>query len=328
MNSNTLLRDNVRLLKGRNKIVYKFFADESFDSFFNKQGLCLRAKGKDALEFCQSAGADHAPMYTLCDIFGIDYGPEFESVFGKAAYGKGGEYKNITQLNSSALAALLCFYNVSENNPIKVKVTTHDGSKMLTLNRVEFEKENPVYKLPSCIDVALYGSDGEKDCVLLLESKFSEYLKQGQCKAGKSYKKDYERIIQKAGKQEIQKEYFAIQDNGETIIQGNHYCEGVKQMVSHYVGATKSEELKKGYNVYLGTILFDFSAKVKEAKDLLDDYKGCYSDISRILNEVETERIPSGNRVRLVKEAWTYQEFFNGEIEFQLNGKVKQFYGL
>lgn len=321
----------------KDKIVCSFFCNDILDDFFNSRLNYLSTFPKfGSLE-------EDDKFAILSNVFNIKLpkqdAPEknyalFKSRFYEAAYGNGNEIRHITQFNSSALAALMCFYNINAQNPIDINIDGH----MLHLTSVVLEKENPVFKGPSCIDVALYGSNEKNEkVVLFLESKFGEYLKQSKnYEAAGRYKEYYEKL---SGINKEVSTGLRFEAGNKNIIyysdKGKHYFDGIKQMISHYIGATKSYELNvEKRKVYLGTILFDFSDGIidkdlkNESKGLLDDYKRCYGDIAKLLNKLsENNKETEMDKVTVIENAFTYQDFFK-QNPHVLDADVKKFYQL
>lgn len=252
----------------------------------------------------------------------------FRTRFLEAAYGKGSELREITQLNSSALVALMCFYPVNDLNPIKITLVADGTNHTLSLTELHLEKENPVYtpNRPSSIDIALYGKDVSSgdNVVLYLESKFGEYFNHKNYRAGASYKDFYRDIV---SEQNLLRDIsFKADESGVEVNGPTQYCEGIKQMISHYIGSEKSYELnQENRTIYLGTILFDFSSLAPDSKNSLEDYKTCYKGLARILNSIANNHKKD---IRIIDDAFTYQEFFSKVGEFKLEEDVKEFYKL
>ena len=320
------------------KYVYEYFAHSSYDDVFNKKGLKIVQAGETSLQFKPTK--DNDKFKTLEQAFNIilpsKCAPKknhslFRTRFLEAAYGKGSELREITQLNSSALVALMCFYPVNDLNPIKITLVADGTNHTLSLTELHLEKENPVYtpNRPSSIDIALYGKDvsSGENVVLFLESKFGEYFGSENCRAGKSYKEFYNEIVNIQSKQnppmDIQ---FKADESGVEVNGPTQYCEGIKQMISHYIGSEKSYELnQENRTIYLGTILFDFSSLAPYSKNSLEDYKTCYKGLARILNSIANNHKKD---IRIIDDAFTYQEFFSKVGEFKLDEDVKEFYKL
>lgn len=321
------------------RIVYEYFAHDSYDNVFTSSARRLSPAGQTSLKLDPEKAKGDA-FRALQEAFNITLPAKsapskntslFRSHFFEAAYGQGKEINEITQLNSSALVALMCFYPVNNTNPMLLDVTADGETHSLRLTSLILEKENPVYSAnyPSSMDIALYGEDADsgEPVVLFLESKFGEYLTPRDSPSGKSYGPDYAIVKQK---QELlhclEDVKFEAGKNGASVKGGNHYNDGIKQMVSHFIGANNSYELNvEGRKVYLGTILFDFSGLIEEGKAALDDYKDCCQGIARILNAMVSDKNPD---LRVLDDAFTYQEFFSKVAEFRMDEDVKEFYKL
>ena len=228
--------------------------------------------------------------HCMKDIFKIQ-DPTFCTKFAQAISGDGQEAEKITTIHSSSLVSLMVFFGVSEKNPIRFRI----GSEVKAFTRCEFEVKNEVdfnsgnY---SNIDVALYGDAS----VLFMESKFSEYLSPSpyEVKSTKYYDVIYDRL-----KDDLKAAQVAKTSNkkGKPVLartgKKSIYCEGLKQMVSHYLGVRT--EIKKGRGdlegkkVYLGEILFDFRKKVSSASKMLSSYQDAYTCLVEGLNRCAEE---------------------------------------
>ena len=333
------LRQQAAQKSRKYKYVYEYFADSSYDDVFNKKGLKIVQAGKTSLQFKPTEDKNDK-FQTLEQAFNIilpsSCAPKknhslFRTRFLEAAYGKGNELREITQLNSSALVALMCFYPVNDLNPIKITLVADGTNHTLSLTELHLEKENPVYtpNRPSSIDIALYGKDvsSGENVVLFLESKFGEYFGHKNYRAGKSYKEFYSEIVHIQSEQNLRRDInFKADESGVEVNGPTHYCEGIKQMISHYIGSEKSYELnQENRTIYLGTILFDFSSLAPDSKNSLEDYKTCYKGLARILNSIANNHKKD---IRIIDDAFTYQEFFSKVGEFKLDEDVKEFYKL
>ena len=330
------LRQQAAQKSRKYKYVYEYFADSSYDDVFNKKGLKIVQAGETSLQFKPTKNKFKTLEQAFNIILPSKCAPKknhslFRTRFLEAAYGKGNELREITQLNSSALVALMCFYPVNELNPIKITLVANGTNHTLSLTELHLEKENPVYSpnRPSSIDIALYGKDvsSGENVVLFLESKFGEYFGSENCRAGKSYKQFYSEIVNIQSKQnppmDIQ---FKAYESGVEVNGPTHYCDGIKQMISHYIGSENSYELnQENRTIYLGTILFDFSSLAPDSKNSLEDYKTCYKGLARILNSIANNHKKD---IRIIDDAFTYQEFFSKVGEFKLDEDVKEFYKL
>ena len=234
----------------------------------------------------------------------------FEKKFEMACSGSGDEIQKITALHSSSLCVLLFFYNV-ENKPLRLEI---EKGKTVEFSKSFFEWKNPVFGNDSNIDVVLYSE--KSNILLFLESKFSEYCK-GQSKYGipfkyatdpfskhlyseickkenGNFKTDFKSRKIKFGKE--LKDGFYLETK-----KGTNYIEGIKQMISHYIGiinflngnSSEKERYEKEIPLdektqfYLGEILFDEQLKnfPKNRKEkYFDKYKTEYEKLENILN--------------------------------------------
>lgn len=282
--------------------LYNFFKDNSFLIKGSTQIKTNYSKGKESPWSLSFSG------HCLKDIFGIDNNV-FCSKYGEAISGDGQEATKIMTLHSSSLASLLVFFSVSKDNPIFVPI----NGKPEKFNDVRFEVKNEVDENSnnySNIDVVLYGDN----CMLYLESKFSEYLGSGpvEVKDVKYYNDIYKRLEQTLSNagvslQPIKGKRCLTSDDGP------FYCEGLKQMISHYLGLRT--EIKKGYlakenrRIILGEILFTFGDIVNIGKKKLEAYSTAYSKLKEGLkNCVE------GDEIKLeINDLTTYQEVLHME---------------
>ncbi len=274
---------------------------------------------------------------SIAEIFSIQDGC-FDKCYSAVVEGEGGEKRKIHSLRSSSLLGLLSFYKVYSGRRIEFEKRINGKAVHFILDKVVFEKTNRVFHPSlglSSIDIALYGTANGEPSALYLESKFTEYLdpkdmKEKKDKAGKTiypisgkYLKYYKELFEGfAGlERTYSKEGVSLFSNDGKA----HYCEGVKQMVSHYIGAKNSDDLFKGLKVYLGTILFDFSeydCDVDRSGAEIQDYMGLYSELAKRLNSY---REPG---LTVIEEAFTYQDFFANIKDYELDKSVKDYYQL
>ena len=230
------------------------------------------------------------------EIFRID-NPAFCGKYTEATRGGGQESQKIHTLHSSSLAALLLLQHVSKEYPISIPINGH----RMSFTDCYFEHKNLVSnensRNYSYVDIMLV--DREKKNILFLESKFSEYLKRGSMDFSYTdyYMEMYDSISEtlkslginhrrhmKKGKDGKEKEIIRLEiiDKHKPI-----YCEGIKQMISHYMGV-KTECMNgsfKDTNVYLGEILFDFRGRVPNADIYLRSYADAYEPLRKVLQK-------------------------------------------
>lgn len=297
-------------------VITEFFEDNKFLS--NTQWEYNIWKGKKSPWSKSFTDIKGDKCSSLKEIFGI-INENFEEKFNEAISGL--ERHKIMTLHSSSLAALLLFHSVSENNPIHFSI----NGKIVAFTDVRFEVKNTVDKSDSApnsnVDIVLSGSG----YTLYLESKFSEYLKpqKKEFPCTPYYKEFYERKQLEEFKKKSGVNIEFIKD--KIVISGsNTYCEGPKQMISHYLGIKTSVNTDKSH-VVLGEILFDFGVL---SNNKLDSYKSIYAHLKRGLENCAQE-----DGINLViSELITYQEVFqlkeNQVFLERLPKNIKTFYKL
>ena len=264
------------LTKSSNKIYSEYFVGNKLLEKWNNNNLIHKTDWRGELSnnsFClkaKSADVKEIPEI-LIKRFGINDKELFKTKYHEAISGDGQERTRISTLHSSSLIALLCFYSISNVNPIVIK-----GYKF---TESYFEVQTKVYKnSKSNMDVVLRGTDncGNK-VVLFLECKFSEYLSGG--KYDKISKDAYEDTYKGLGlfnSNSINGVRITSEDDGICISSDSPlYCGGVKQMLSHYIGVSNySEQREKALanrtrfkadpdeKVLLGEIIFDFQREI------------------------------------------------------------------
>ena len=276
-------------------------------------------------------------LLLLKDIFDIN-STRFDNKFNEACSGSGNEAKKICTIHSSSLCALLFFFDISKDNPLKLLL---NGDTVI-FDDVYFEYKNKVIKSPSNVDVVLIGkTQNSEDVVLFLESKFSEYFysqktfsisnayrKDDQCKEYYDY--DFlnnigiEMISKKNGEPNI----FTNKDGDMFKIKlknnEENYLEGIKQIISHYIGVKNcldstrenvdTRTLPSNAKVYLGTILFDFNFD-KEKDNVLKNYSELYQKLAHELNNKNEE-------INVVTDVIKYSDL----KDFIKNPRIKNFY--
>lgn len=251
--------------------------------------------GKDLISFIGESIANN---------FGISKKEDkdlFLKKFRMACSGTGDEIRKITTLHSSSLCALLFFFSINKNKPLK----NLPGLENYEFTDSLFEFKNKVIGYPSNIDVILLGErttgQTKEKVILFLESKFSEYITGVESKydIGISYFKDgcfskpiYDELISKG--------YLNYNEKDSTFLSEDKpkYFEGIKQIVSHYYGIrnfiskkyykkdNENLDLIKKYGAkefILGEILFDnFGDTLKE--NFLKPYEGEYEKLAKVIN--------------------------------------------
>lgn len=262
-------------------------------------------------------------LQTIKEVFGITNG-SFDEKFNQAINGAGQEWNELNVFHSSSLLALLCFYNVSKENPLSVDIEGK-ACKFITS---EFEVSNIIGKnirgknYSSHIDVKLTGTCEGKSVSLYLESKFSEYVNQ-RGNTSFSYTDDYNTIYSKLqGK--IEDLDINIGSDKITLVQTNNkrparYWQGIKQLVSHNLGMKNCQDDSE--LIYLGEILYDFRPNISKPHDFFGDYEDIHKQLLDALEEIETEP----RTFNVVKNILTYQDLFQN---YNLDERVRELYDL
>ena len=288
----------------------------------------------------------------------------------QACSGSGEEALKITTMHSSSLCSLLCFYGISDKNKLEIKLED-DKTYVFTESYFEFQNEVIKGRSPSNMDVVLVGYEKEninQKVVLFLESKFTEYhsLSSSMSIANSYLANTYGKVIynklEKRGiyniitsnKQDEKEFKFSVpqnqtQKNGKKVSKENVYLEGIKQMISHYIGVRNlldgnivssrncdihNEIVKdineKGAKVLLGTIIFE---DLYQESKYFNKYKDRYEEIAKILNEVSRlsdneKNITSTEQLTILEKPLTYAGVFLSEEgkQFELDEKVKKYY--
>ena len=260
----------------------------------------------------------------LIDVFGIADYELFHEKFHEAVSGDGQELSRVNVFHSSSLIALLCFYAVKKKN-LTIKLDKRDA----IFDDVAFEQKNEVSNGHcSNIDVMLSGhyKDDDKNVILFLESKFSEYLKCGKQDniSKEAYENMYNKLFPIVGLK------FKDMDDGTLSIIGKrgnctHYAGGIKQMISHYMGIKNSyknnSNIKFQYDnqdIYLGEIMYKFPKEIDKKK--LENYRGLYSELAEKLNGLS-----DGCNITVLGEVMTYQDVFKN---YNLDDLVKKYYNV
>ena len=318
-------------LKKSENIVYKeFFYNNDFSGTIEK--TIWRGKTSDnSFSFSVENGNK---CETLIKIFGLNNPELFRKKYNQAINGDGQEEKRINVLHSSSLAALLFFYAIDEQHPLSMKIE----GVCYTFSKSYFEVKTIVCgPHKSNMDVVLEGTDEKgKNVLFFLESKFSEYLNSGKYTgiSAEVYKATYKKLglfNQKTLSPIYAKE---TQDkDGKPIIElsssrNYHYCGGIKQMISHYMGvcnyakkgdvALEDSSLcdKNADIILLGEVLFKFDNKV-DINSRSYIYAKDYNNLAKTINK--------GNKVsklRMLEDVLYYQDMNNLALE----EKVKKFY--
>ena len=300
--------------------LYKFFKGNAFLTSGNVQLKSNYSRGKESPWSLAFAG------HCVKDVFKID-DPMFCSKFVQAISGDGQEANKIMTLHSSSLASLLVFYSVSKDNPIYVMV---DGKEEKFTESL-FEVKNEVWEGSgnfSNVDVVLRGDN----CILYLESKFSEYLGSGpvEVKMVDYYDTIYERLsdtLKDAGVHLMTKDGKRFLEREDKAA---FYNEGLKQMISHYLGVTTEITAGRlnasGKIIALGEVLFNFEDRVPICAKKYESYKTAYSFLKKGLEGCVKE----DDTNLIINDLTTYQCILRSESNHQflqnLPERIREFY--
>lgn len=327
---------NYELLKEtakRNK-VYGFFSQVAeHNAFFNSINVEkttiyrkeILKKSETSLSFKDG---------NIQNIFGIN-DSHFAGHYNKTVNGEGNEKMKIHTLHSSSLISLLCFYKVSADTPISFSTIVNNNPIEFRFDTVDFEYENKVKRGGrSSIDIKLTGIQSSSDegikATLFLESKFSEYLKFSNClgNISEQYRDDYDKIFKTLS---FPIKFIIGKDLSLKLISidsKKHYFDGIKQMVSHYIGLCSYCKRHPEEHVFLATIAFDFeNSGINDSRmfaSILNDYSNDIKSLSNILNQLPDKP----KNLFILDNIFTYQEVFNNQELYNLDSYVKDFYNL
>lgn len=269
---------------------------------------------------------------TLYNIFKPSISKEnWDHFFHMSIGGNGNELTKITTIHSSSLLALLFFSAVSELNPIRIDNHNY--------NNVYFEIKNKVFPnasitdMPSNIDVLLVSDD--KESLLFLESKFTEYIDHGKIAISDKYKNFYQNFFNNNNDTGLR-----LIENTIECISGNNskYISGIKQMFSHIIGlATKPHEsvkddikmlINNAKNIIIKEIVFKFE------ETEFNNYSNLYKNVFKSLDSKKLEVCLKDygcdrkkiSRISIGEELLTYQTLLKDNSEYQLSPKIKKFY--
>lgn len=279
----------------------------------------------------------------LAEIFKISNMSLFKLKFSESISGSGQELKRISTVHSSSLCALLFFYNVSEENPYILKICGNEYAFTYSF----FEYQNTVIegRNPSNMDVVLVGNNKNtgKPVILFVESKFSEYYERTgtQLEVAKEYlnNKYSEPIYKNNGL--LKMGFHIIEEGGKNFIITSDdicYVEGIKQMISHYVGVRNfvdnpspkdkviAEAAFNGAEIMLGEILFTKGIGqilIDNGKSSLDSYKEKYKILAGIMNK-QLFIDGKSNKIKVLSDVLSYSIFENSS--FIKEEQIKKFY--
>lgn len=319
-----------KVIEDGHNLIYCLFNNESVGGILSCTVLEKTPwRKQQSIRSLQIKCEDTKNCADIATVFSLD-AATFEDKYKKAI--SGFEEKRIRTLHSSSLLCLLCFYGVSDTRPIVINLDGHP----IRFNESIFEEKNPVGKdearlHESNVDVVLKGKDSTtgRNVILFLEAKFSEYLSVGNQHniSNRVYGDFYQLlkdndILRKMGLDYKIKpsdpSYSSLSSVGKHPL---HYAGGIKQMISHFIGVRNAVNSGKynDYDVYLGTILYQFNESIDPSQSKFMDYSHVYKILAEGLNPL-TE-----SRFKVLNQCLTYQEVFKA---FDLDERVKSFYSL
>lgn len=286
----------------------------------------------------------------LADLFAIADKDLFKKKFKQSISGSGQELKRIATVHSSSLCALLFFYNVSKENPYTMEI---EGEEYIfTYSRFEYQNKVIEGRNPSNIDVVLVGTQKNTGMpvVFFVESKFSEYFERPEKKLAISteyLKNEYsEPIYRSSCMDEMGLHIAELPDDKNFLLVSDETCyvEGIKQMISHYVGVRNfCDMLKKkgkvdvgdedneiavlyGAKIFLGEILFTKGIgqlSIGNGKKAFDSYQEKYQILAKALNE-QLRIDGMSAQVSVLADILSYSQFQNSS--YIKKERIKRFY--
>lgn len=314
------MENKIQIAKNNGNKLYDIFLEPTSLSVLEGRELKWRGSKKASLELLSLKPKDPSD---LIQVFGLN-ADMFKGKFVQAIYGGGYEWQEIRTLHSSSLLSLLCFYNVSALNPLESII----DSKPIRFTESLFEIQNPIPQSdrPSNVDVVLIGRNmvSGRKTTLYLESKFSEYLTHGEKDKISTpvYREIYHKL--KDTLDIIHVTFDEYSEKYSRLIYQNkhcsHYLEGIKQIVSHYLGVqtVATEERAKDEDIYLGEILYMFPESIDRNSQKYRDYTSTYEVLAKGLNR-------HSKPFKVLDSCLSYQSFFHN---YQLDDSVRKFYSL
>lgn len=280
----------------------------------------------------------------LEDLFMISDKELFKKKFRQSIGGSGQELKRIATVHSSSLCALLFFYHVSEENPYPLEI---EGEEYIfTYSCFEYQNEVIEGRNPSNMDVVLVGKHKKTgvSVVFFVESKFSEYYERPGKKLAISteyLRNDYsEPIYRNKCMDDMGLHIMERPGDEDFLLVSDEVCyvEGIKQMISHYVGVRnfcgmlkkKDAHIEKavsnGAKILLGEILFTKGIgqlQIGNGKKALDSYQEKYRILAKALNE-QLCIDGMGGQVAVLSDILSYDQFQNSSCIKE--ERTKRFY--
>lgn len=280
----------------------------------------------------------------LAEIFKIANNDLFRQKFGQSIGGSGQELKRIATVHSSALCSLLFFYNVSEENPYTMEI---EGEEYIfTYSCFEYQNKVIENRNPSNIDVVLVGihKNNGMPVVFFAEFKFSEYYERtgNQLEISAEYLSNkYSEAIYRSNCMGDMGLHIVEQlGNKNFLLMSDEICyvEGIKQMISHYVGvrnfcdvSVKKDKIianavSAGGKILLGEILFTKGIGqllIGNGEKALDSYQEKYRILAKTMNN-QLNIYGMGNQITVLSDILSYSLFQNSNCIKE--EQIKRFY--
>lgn len=255
--------------------------------------------------------------------FALENDGNFKHNIERLFNGSGDESSKFYAVDSSSRLSFLCFSSwIEKNGYVEIEIKLK-GKGPVKFTQLYFEAKNKVISGPSNVDVLLVNK--EKKILIYLESKFTEYVRdnqdnrdKNQAKLGKGYFKSKDTDITKL--MDVLKSSDIVSENSDdkgahAVESKNHpltYPQGIKQMISHFIGVCKGpsgrdvehDKLHKLWeeaeDIYLGSILYQFSDKE------FDAYSKCHEELANVLNNNQFGA--KKKVIKVIDKPFTYQE--------------------
>ena len=263
----------------------------------------------------------------LADLF-LDEGnlERFDKCYREAISGSGDEMFKMDAPWSSSLCALLFFYPVSKDNPLKIKDRTYIESF--------FEVKSEVYNAPSNMDVVLRSKDND---LLFIECKFTEYLTPTTKDISPKYLEDklFFSLVNGDGCLKIRntgknKRIYQAYYNDKEI-----YTEGIKQIIAHLIGLRNFQKGINSQHRYNKDNEYErrrhefYNIKYKEVRfmEVVFKFNDGFDDIFNTYHDAVDYLLKKSEGVECLPPT-TYQEIYKDENNksYKLDSKVVSFY--
>ena len=280
----------------------------------------------------------------LAKIFKIANSDLFKQKFSQSISGSGQELKRIATVHSSSLCTLLFFYNVSEVNPYIMEI--EEEEYVFTYSCFEYQNKVIEGRNPSNMDVVLVGTHKNTGMpvVFFVESKFSEYYertgKQLEVAAEYLSNKYSEPIYRSNCLWDMKLHIVEQPGNTNFVLISDDVCyvEGIKQMISHYVGVRNfcdnpvkndkviANAISNGARILLGEILFTKGIgqlPIGNGKNSFDSYQEKYHLLAKAMNN---QLLIDGksNQITVLSDILSYSQFQSSSCIKE--EQIKRFY--